>query len=330
MLTRTRMYQQETTDAQQEKSFTKYPLLLFWCCFVLQIGHLQAQEDTEPPQSPGASTALAYGSAESIYQITIIDGLARTVISGVHIYDETKQISTTTDETGKTTINSNDLDAVLVFQHISYEKYELPLADLKQQSKNGQLVIELFPKETELDALVVSVGKIVERMNQVTNKVEVISPKSIAAQQMQTAADLLQSTGSVYIQKSQMGGGSPVIRGFEANKVLIVVDGVRLNNAIFRGGHLQNVITIDPNILQRTEVVFGPGSVIYGSDALGGVMHFITRKPELSGVKGKTNFNANASLRLGTANDEINGHIDVSWGGEKFGALTSLTNTSFG
>ena len=93
---------------------------------------------------------------------------------------------------------------------------------------------------------------------------------------------MLAQTGEVFVQKSQMGGGSPVIRGFEANKVLIVVDGVRLNNAIYRSGHLQNVITLEPSELESAEIVFGPGSVIYGSDALGGVMDFHTREPRFA------------------------------------------------
>ena len=56
-----------------------------------------------------------------------------------------------------------------------------------------------------------------------------------------------------------MGGGSPMIRGFAANRVLIMVDGIRMNNAIYRSGNLQNVISVDAQSLQNTEVIFGPG-----------------------------------------------------------------------
>ena len=73
--------------------------------------------------------------------------------------------------------------------------------------------------------------------------------------QPQTTADLLGTGSGVYIQKSQMGGGSPMIRGFAANRLLIVVDGIRMNNAIYRSGNLQNVISIDPNSLESTEVI---------------------------------------------------------------------------
>jgi hemoglobin/transferrin/lactoferrin receptor protein len=72
---------------------------------------------------------------------------------------------------------------------------------------------------------------------------------------------IIRTNRKCFCTKSQGGGGSPVIRGFEANKVLIVIDGVRMNNAIFCGGHLQNVITIDNAALDKVEVLFGPASV---------------------------------------------------------------------
>ena len=81
------------------------------------------------------------------------------------------------------------------------------------------------------------------------------------------------------VQQSQQGGGSPILRGFEANRILLVVDGVRLNNAIYRSGHLQNALTVDPFAVRSVEVRHGAGSVQYGSDALGGVIHYHTRSP---------------------------------------------------
>src|SRR5690606_19397902 len=85
-----------------------------------------------------------------------------------------------------------------------------------------------------------------------------IKPAELILMPNQTAADLVGSTGQVFIQKSQYGGGSPMIRGFSANRILIVVDGVRMNNAIFRSGNLQNIISIDPNTIQSGEVILGP------------------------------------------------------------------------
>lgn len=109
------------------------------------------------------------------------------------------------------------------------------------------------------------------------SRVESINQKNIEQVSPSTSADLLQKTGEIMVQMSQSGGGSPIIRGFEANRILLVVDGVRLNNAIYRSGHLQNSISISPLSLQKVDVIFGPSSVKYGSDALGGVIHYHTK-----------------------------------------------------
>jgi len=119
-----------------------------------------------------------------------------------------------------------------------------------------------------------------------------------------------------------------MIRGFAANSVLLVADGVRMNNAIFRSGNLQNVIMIDPNIIDEAEVIFGPGSIIYGSDALGGVMDFHTKKIKL-GTPDDPTIKVNALLRYATANKEKTAHFDFNYGGTKWGSLTSLTLSDF-
>ena len=144
----------------------------------------------------------------------------------------------------------------------------------------------------------------------------------------QTAADLLESSGQVYVQKSQLGGGSPIIRGFSTNRLLIAVDGVRFNTAIFRGGNVQNIISIDPFAVARTEVILGPGSVVYGSDAVGGVMNFYTKKPKFSS-NDQLLISGNALARFGTANGENTTHVDLNLGTKKFASLTSITFSDF-
>ena len=62
-----------------------------------------------------------------------------------------------------------------------------------------------------------------------------------------------------------------------------MVDGVRMNNLIYRAGHLQNIITVDnTTLLDKVEMLNGPASTMYGSDALGGVVSMYTRAPELN------------------------------------------------
>lgn len=180
-----------------------------------------------------------------------------------------------------------------------------------------------------LNEVVFAANKEQEKKSDVPFSMSIIKAKEIQLSNPQTSADMLMNTGQVFVQKSQMGGGSPVLRGFEANKVLLVVDGVRMNNAIYRGGHTQDVITIDPNMLERAEVVFGPSSVIYGSDALGGTMHFITRKPVLS-YDSSLYVTGNAFLRYASINNEQTGHLDINLGWRRFASLTSITRSEFG
>lgn len=180
----------------------------------------------------------------------------------------------------------------------------------------------------ELDKVTVSVNKWEQKLNEVPNKIAKVNMRTVRLQNPQTAADMLNLTGSVYIQKSQLGGGSPMIRGFATNRVLIVVDGVRMNNAIYRSGNLQNVISIDALSTQAAEVIFGPGSIIYGSDAIGGVMDFHSLQPMYSPDK-KWRIRSNAVVRYSSANNERTGHIDLSAGSARIAYTGSITYSDY-
>jgi hemoglobin/transferrin/lactoferrin receptor protein len=179
-----------------------------------------------------------------------------------------------------------------------------------------------------LNEVIISVNKNEETRRTVAQQVQVIKAGDIANLQAQSTADLIANSGNVFLQKSQQGGGSPVLRGFEANRVLLVIDGVRMNNLIYRAGHLQNIVTLDNSILDRVEILFGPTSNVYGSDALGGVIHMYTKKPVFSTDESK-NFKANAFIRYGTVNNEFAKHIDFNVGGKKLASLTSFTHSDF-
>jgi len=181
-----------------------------------------------------------------------------------------------------------------------------------------------------LSEIVISASKFPEKKINVAQKIDVISSKFIANVNAQNTGDLLINTGNVFVQKSQQGGSSPVIRGFEASRVLLVVDGVRMNNLIYRSGHLQNAITVDQNMLQSMEVLYGPASTLYGSDALGGVVHFRTKAPQLAKDGKKFVANGTAFARYSSANNEQSVHADVNFGWKKFAWLQSFTFSDFG
>ncbi len=183
-------------------------------------------------------------------------------------------------------------------------------------------------KQVNLQEVVVSVNKWELKLSEVPNKITRVGKPDIIQNNPQTAADLLNQTGTVFIQKSQLGGGSPMIRGFATNRVLLVIDGVRMNNAIYRSGNLQNIISIDALSIQSAEVIFGPGSLVYGSDAIGGVMDFHTLHAGFAKEK-KIHFTGNALARFSTANKENTFHADINLGLKKWSFLSSFTYSRF-
>jgi len=183
-------------------------------------------------------------------------------------------------------------------------------------------------KATLLDDVVVYSSRFAEKFKRVAQTIDVLKTKEQLNFQLNTA-DALINSGKLFVQKSQQGGGSPVIRGFEASRILMVVDGVRMNNAIYRAGHLQNIITVDNMVLDRIEILYGPSSTLFGSDALGGVISLSTKDPILSSTN-KTQFSGAATLRYSSAMQENRGNIQLNIGGQKWASFTSVSYGSFG
>lgn len=257
-------------------------------------------------------------------EIIIIDQDTKEPIPDVAIFNVDKTKTALTANNGSADVSIFNKNEKITLKHIGYQTKK---TTKKLLLKRGNTIYMVLTAE-ELDGVVMSVSKWEQQKKDVPQKVASITDKTIAFTNPQTAADLLQKSGKIFVQKSQLGGGSPMIRGFATNRLLISVDGVRMNNAIFRGGNLQNVISIDPFSIQNTEVIFGPGSVIYGSDAIGGVLNFYTKKPKFS--KSKEPFiTGNTTYRYSTANTENTIHADVNYGRQKWAFLTSVSYTDF-
>ena len=257
-------------------------------------------------------------------EIIVLDKLTSTPIADVVIYTPDNNASVQTDEYGKVRLDKFAPDVLLIFQHPSYQDFNIQIENLKAL----KFKVLLDEKVIEYNEVVISANKWEQNENEVPQEILSISAKEIEFGNAQTSADVLKNTGQVFVQKSQLGGGSPTLRGFAANRVLIVVDGVRMNNAIFRSGNLQNIINIDPNALESAEVVFGPGSVIYGSDALGGVMDFHTIKPSFSNTD-NLKIHGKVMSRYSSANNEKTGHVNLSIGGKKLAFATAFSHSDF-
>jgi hemoglobin/transferrin/lactoferrin receptor protein len=271
-----------------------------------------------------AANAFAAPPRPYDYVVTVLDERGEPLV-GVSVFTADQQkVATTTDGDGKAILKDVGNREEINFTYVGYAPLRLPFYEIRR--RNG--IIRMTRLTTELNEVVV-IGRRDDLPSQVPYTYTNVTKKDIAFFEPQTTADALWNTAGVFVQKTQMGGGSPVLRGFEANRVLLVVDGVRMNSAIYRSGHLQNSITVDNAMLERTEVIFGPGSLLYGSDALGGVIHFRSKEPQLALGDKPIVIESNLYTRYASANEEKSIHADVNFGKRNWASLTSLTFTDY-
>ncbi|MCH4822594.1 TonB-dependent receptor [Gramella lutea] len=271
------------------------------------------------------SLFLLIFSVSTAQEITVLDNNTGAPILEVEIYNKDRSVSTRTDASGKADISDfSDTEVIIINAESYVEVYRR-----KREIINNSNIVLLHSSENQLEQITLSVARFKLKKDEIPQKIVSITPSEIQLASPQTSADLLESTGQVYMQKSQLGGGSPMIRGFATNRLLLTVDGVRMNSAIFRSGNLQNVISVDPMMVESAEVILGPGSVVYGSDAIGGVLNFFTLRPKFSFNEG-TSFSGNIYTRFSTANNENTVHADLNIGRENWAFRTGITYSDFG
>ena len=266
---------------------------------------------------------LFFGLAGSAQQIRIIDQ-DLFPIPDVHVLAGSYHIGVT-DKEGMIDIQIPDSvsERTLTILHSGFHtKY----VGWEEWMNDKQIILH---RRTGMIGPVVVTSERVKRLrNDIAVQIERIGPDERRFFQAQTTGDLLSSSNKVYVQKSQMGGGSPMIRGFATNRILLVVDDVRMNTAIFRSGNLQNSLSIDPFSVEETELIFGPASQFYGSDAIGGVLNFKTKRIDLNEMD-TTIYRGNALMRFSTANQEKTLHTDFYAAGSRWGSYTSLSLALF-
>lgn len=257
--------------------------------------------------------------------LSIIDIETQQPIESVSITSLNPSILSETNHKGRADIEKFAQSTRIEFRRIGYQTI---YTDYQTLQKNN-FILQLTPITFTLDELVVSATRWNQSANKIPEKIHHIKKEEIALFTPQTTADMMRMSGKVFVQKSQLGGGSPMIRGFSTNRLLYTVDGVRMNSAIFRSGNLQNIISIDPYSVENSEILFGPSSVIYGSDAIGGVMSFQTLKPSFSYTKNPI-VKGSVLGKYASANSENSYHVDANIGWQKLSILTSISSFNFG
>ncbi len=201
--------------------------------------------------------------------VLVLDQENAVAIGGVAVFSLDKKTYALSDSLGRVSLSKFRDTDVLVFQHPSFIKKHV----FKRTLKKSSFVVSLTKKDFLLKEVVLSYKKSVFFESPVAFKKIIVNKPALSPG---SSADLLSQSGFVFVQKSQLGGGSPVLRGFEASRVLLLFDGVRLNNAIYRSGHTQYTLSVDPFFLHKNAVGFEGGGVLFGSDALGGYIDLIS------------------------------------------------------
>ena len=162
---------------------------------------------------------------------------------------------------------------------------------------------------------------------------DVLDSEFIYQNTRRTLPEALQFTPGVLVQKTTYGHGSPFIRGFTGRQNLLMVDGVRFNNSLTRGGPVQYWNTVDSYALDRLEVIKGQGSVLYGSDAIGGTVNAVTRSTGFRDTPDGEFFSHGSAYYEYRTNGEGShiGRIESSTGiGGQFGIMLGVTGKEFG
>jgi len=179
-----------------------------------------------------------------------------------------------------------------------------------------------------LDQIQVTATRREEGVLEVPMGITVVDAEDIVRQAPQTVADLFHGEPGTYVQQTTPGQGVVIIRGLKGSEVLHIVDGFRLNNALFRNAPNQYIALVDPMNLDRVEAVRGPMSTLYGSDAMGGVLQFLTPEPRYAGSEWQSD--GQIRTRYSSADESTHSRVAFQGGREGFGIAGGISYQDVG
>lgn len=255
---------------------------------------------------------------------TVRDSVTGRLLAGVRVeVDEGLLVVTDREGTFRVRGLGNGSHRVRV-QHDGYELLDRVLA-----VGEAALDLRLQPSAVRLhETVVVSANRMPASPLDTPRSTSALGEAELARQTPRTAAEALMDVAGVWVQKTNHGGGSPFLRGLSGNQVLLLVDGVRLNNATYRYGPNQYLATLDPFAMERVEVVRGIGSVLHGSDALGGVISVFSDRPAFSA--GGIEVSGRVDSRLMSSGQEKTGRFEVQLSGPRAAVRGGVSLRDFG
>lgn len=225
--------------------------------------------------------ALIVAGRPSLAQVvrgTVLDGGSGQPIGAVRVQWLGSPVGTTTSREGTFVLPRLPGAGTLQLQAAGYALLVLPVS-----AGEAELSISLAPSALlRSRSVTVTAQRSDEQSFDVPQAVTIVGDEVLLESVVRTTPEALTNQPGLWVQKTTHGGGSPIIRGLVGNQVLLMVDGIRLNNATYRYGPNQYLSGVDPGLVERIEAVRGSGSVLYGSDALGGVVQVLSKTPSFS------------------------------------------------
>lgn len=194
------------------------------------------------------------------------------------------------------------------------------LAYEEASPERGVVGVAPTSEPVRLEDSVVTALRADRQVFDVPYEVDVIDEEDIRSRRLsRVVTDVFKQDPSIMVQTTAQGMGSPYIRGFTGYQTLFLVDGIRLNNSVFRSGPNEYWNLVDPYTIWRLEIVKGPSSVLYGSDAVGGTVNVITRgrEPSGEGLQGE----GGLMYRYSSADNGHAGRAEGSGGWEETGGV---------
>ena len=182
----------------------------------------------------------------------------------------------------------------------------------------------------QLEEVAVTAARIEKDTFRTPNAISVVGRAQIGRMNADTTSRILRETVGVWAQQTTVGQGSPLLRGLTGYQAFIQVDGVRLNNSTFRSGPNQYLSTVSPDNLDRIEVLRGPGSMLYGSGAMGGVISLFTKDPIIEGSAENWNIHSRLFGRVASATSERLGRLEVMGSRNRLGFSVGASARGFG
>lgn len=251
----------------------------------------------------------------------IYDKSTKQPIKGVNILITDSTNGTFTDSKGQFTIEKENITK-LIITHVGYKTINFTVTE----NKNN---IKIYLKSLSNLLNDVEIGITKNKLSNLSQSASIssISGKEIQSNISRSLAESMSTVPGVWMQKTNHGGGSPFVRGLTGNYVLILVDGIRMNNSTFRYGPNQYFNTISPFSVASIEVLRGAGSTLYGSDAIGGTININTINPSLDNDK---NIYGSVAAQMMSNDMEYSGILELGGSFKNFAFITKGSIRDFG